>query len=173
MVKRRERGFTLLEVTFTVAIFGIFLMMLVTVTAEMRKQEKRYPVNFMRHPQVVAVMSRMRRDVLDAFGANAYPADAGGGKYTQGKKTLIVNTLISGSGTQTVVWDFTTPSEARRISYNVGIATTWIARGLPDGFNVDFDAVETPGHPFGVRITAVDSKGRLAIDQYLQPRAHQ
>jgi prepilin-type N-terminal cleavage/methylation domain-containing protein len=167
-----RRGFTLLEVVFTVAIFGTFLLILTTMTAEMRKQEKRYPVNFMRHPQVVAVMSRLRRDVLDAFGTNPYPAGAGSGKYTQGTKTLIITTLVGG-GTQTVVWDFTTPTEVHRISYNVGIPTEWVARGLPDDFGATFDAIESPGHPFGVRIMAVDSKGRLAIDQYLQPRTHE
>ncbi|HEV8657939.1 MAG TPA: prepilin-type N-terminal cleavage/methylation domain-containing protein [Thermoanaerobaculia bacterium] len=168
----RRNGFTLLELVITMAVFGIFLMMLVTLSNEMRGQEKRYPVNFMSHPQVLTVLSRLRRDVLDAFGANPYPPSAGNGKYTQSSKTLIIDTFVGG-GLQTVVWDFTTPGEARRISYNVGVATEWVARGLPPDFDANIDAVETPGHPYGVRIMAVDAKGRRSIDQVLQPRVHQ
>jgi hypothetical protein len=126
----------------------------------------------MKHPQILTVLSRLRRDVLDAFGANPYPGSAGNGKYTQSPKMLIVDTMVSG-GVQTVVWDFTKSGEVHRISYNVGIATEWVARGLPSDFAASIDAVETPGHPFGVRIMALDSKGFLSIDQYLQPRVHQ
>jgi prepilin-type N-terminal cleavage/methylation domain-containing protein len=166
----RRNGFTLLEVAITMAIFGIFLMMLVTLSSEMRGQEKRYPVNFMSHPQILTVLSRLRRDVLDAHGLDPYQGKPPG--YQQTPKTLIIDTLVGG-GVQTVIWDFSKPGEVHRISYNVGVPTEWVARGLPPDFAANFDAVTTPGHPFGVRITAVDAKGRLSIDQYLQPRVHQ
>jgi prepilin-type N-terminal cleavage/methylation domain-containing protein len=168
----RRNGFTLLEVAITMAIFGIFLMMLVTLSSEMRGQEKRYPVNFMSHPQVLTVLARLRKDVLDAFGANPYPPSAGNGKYTQSQQTLIIDTFVGG-GLQTVVWDFTKRGEVHRISYNVGVATEWVAFGLPPDFAANIDAVETPGRPYGVRITAADAKGLRSIDQYLQPRVHQ
>ncbi len=167
-----HRGYTLLEVVVTLAIFGMFLMMLATLSSEMRREDKRYPVNFMQHPQIVTVLSRLRRDVFDAFGANPYPGSAGAGKYTQSPKMLIVDTMVGG-GVQTVVWDFTRSGEVHRISYNVGVSTEWVARGLPADFGASIDAVEVPGHPFGVRIMAMDSKGHLSIDQYLQPRVHQ
>ena len=170
MRKRSSRGFTLMEVVVTLTIFGVFLMIVTTLTLEMRQQEKRYPVDFMQHPQVIALLSRLRRDVLDAFGSNPYPP--GMGKYTQSSKVLIIDTIVSG-GVQTVVWDFSKGNEVHRISYNVGVPTTWIARGLPPGFNATIDAVETPGHPFGVRIMSYDRNGRLTIDQYMQPRAHE
>ena len=168
----RQRGFTLMEVVVTMAIFGVFLMIVGALTMEMRGQEKRFPVNFMQHPQVVAVLARMRRDVLDGFGSNPYPDSAGEGKYVQGPKVLIVQTIIGG-GSQVVVWDLSQRGEVHRIAYNVGVPTEWVARGLPPGFGASIDAVETPGHPYGVRVTAVDARGRMAIDQYLQPRAHE
>jgi prepilin-type N-terminal cleavage/methylation domain-containing protein len=170
-----RRGFTLLEVVMTIAIFGMFLMMLATLTAEMRGQEKRYPVNFMKHPQIIAVLSRLRHDVIDAWATDPYPNQyppTGAALYTQSKKTLLINTLVGG-GMQTVVWDFSKPGEVHRISYNVGIGTEWVARGLPPDFGADLDAVEVPGRPFGVRFMAKDAKGQLAIDQYYQPRTHQ
>ena len=77
---RRQRGFTLMEVVVTMAIFGVFLMIVGALTLEMRGNEKRYPVNFMQHPQVIAVLSRLKRDVQDSFGSNPYPDSAGEGK---------------------------------------------------------------------------------------------
>lgn len=161
-----------MELVVTMTIFGIFLMIVCTLTLEMRGNEKRYPVNFMQHPQVISVLGRMRRDVLDSFGVDPYPGGTPDGKYTQSPKTLIVQTIIGG-GAQTIVWDFSHAGEVHRVAYNVGVTTEWVARGLPPDFAGTIDAVETPGHPFGVRITAVDKDKRLAIDQYLQPRAHE
>lgn len=162
----RRNGFTLIELVIAMAIFGMFLIMLATLSTEMRGQEKRYPVNFMSHPQIMTVLARLRRDVLDAFGQNPYD------NYPQSSQTLTFDTIVGG-GVQKVTWDFSKPGEVHRISYNVGIATEWVARGLPPDFVATIDAVEIPGHPFGVHITAIDSKGRLSIDQYLQPRVHQ
>jgi len=171
-VVKHERGFTLMALVITMAIFGVFLMIIGALPLEMRGQETRYPVNFMQHPQVVAVLSRMRRDVLDGFGRNPYPDTAGQGRYVQSPQLLIVQTIVGG-GAQTVVWDFSHPGDVHRISYNVGLRSEWIARGLPPDFGANIDAVETPGHPYGVRVTAVDRNNHLAIDQYLQPRAHE
>ena len=61
MVKRSRRGFTLMEVVVTMSIFGVFLLIIGTLTLEMRGQEKRYPINFMQHPQVISVLSRLAR----------------------------------------------------------------------------------------------------------------
>lgn len=171
---RRQRGFTLLEVAVAMAIFGIFLVIAFTLTSEMRGWEKKLPVNFMRHPQIISVIARMRRDVLDVQvppnGKIYLPTHDG---YSNGSKTLIIQTVLP-SGLQTVVWDFTEPSVARRISYNVGVKTEWVARGVPAEFSagIDIDAVEFEGRPYGVRIKAEDGNGLLAIDQILQPRTH-
>ncbi|HEX6178301.1 MAG TPA: prepilin-type N-terminal cleavage/methylation domain-containing protein [Thermoanaerobaculia bacterium] len=167
--RRRQLGFTLLETVMTLVIFGVFIFILVNLTAEMRGYDKRYPVNFMKHPQVIAVLSRMRKDVFDAFGADPYPSSYA--TYTQSDKTLIVYSVQETGFTQTVVWDFSTPGEAHRKAYSVGgVVSDWVARGLPAQFTVD--TYEIPNRPYAVRLKAVDQAGRLAIDQIFQPRAH-
>ncbi|HUP47712.1 MAG TPA: type II secretion system protein [Thermoanaerobaculia bacterium] len=164
-----QRGFTLLETVFAIGIFGMFIFMLVTLTAEMRGYDRRYPLNYMKHPQVTAVLSRLRKDVIDAFGADPYPPSYA--TYTQTDKTLIVYSVQSTGFTQTVVWDFSTPGEVRRRAYSVGgVVSDWMARGVPAAFNVG--TYEIPNRPYAVRLRAFDGAGRLAIDQIFQPRAH-
>jgi len=187
VVKRHHAaGYTLLEVVVAMAVFGLFLAILGVLTVEMRSQEKRLPVNFLRHPQVIVVISKLRRDVQDAFGPNPYPASFA--EYTQTPQTLIVQSVQPSGGVQTIVWDFRTTGVVQRHAWNVGVPTNWTSRGLPAAFQVD--AVEIPAtaaklsaspqqssaasrRPWGVRITARDGKGRVAIDQILQPRAHE
>lgn len=171
MVKRRVAGYSLLEVVVAMAVFGVFLLILGTLTVEMRRQEKRMPVNFLRHPQIAVVVSKLRRDVLDAFGGEPYPKEFRG--YTQTPKTLIVQSLQESGGLQTIIWDFRTPGEVHRHAYNFGVATDWTARGLPEDISaLDIGAIGLKGEKtWAVRITAQDSNGRTAIDQVFQPRA--
>lgn len=165
---RRQRGFTLLELVVTLAVFGIFLMIIGTITVEMRGQDKRNPVDFQQHPQIIAVLSRMRKDVLDAFGADPYPASFQ--SFTQSDDVLIVYSVQSSGYTQTIVWDFTQPGTARRMAFSVGgKVSDWTASGVPE---FELDAYEIPNRPWGVRVRAKNTKGQLVIDQIFQPRAH-
>lgn len=173
MVSRRAAGYTLLEVIVAMAVFGIFLAMLIMLTAELRNYEKKLPVNFMKHPQVSAVVSRVRRDVLDAVPdatGNPYLSSwpPQNPQYTNSRQVLIIQTLEAG-GQKVVVWDFRQESIVLRRSYNVGVPTDWVARGMPSDFEVD--AVQV-GYGYAVRLTGKDKKGRIAIDQIFQPRAH-
>lgn len=174
MVKRHQRGFTLLEVIVAMSVFGMFLVVVFILTAEMRDWEKKLPVNFMRHPQVISVVARMRRDLLDVqvpLNGEIYLKEYGG--YKNGPKTLIFETLLP-SGLQTIVWDFSESGVVRRIAFNVGSeASTWTARGMPPDFEPEIKAAEFKGRPYGVRLIAKDSNGKIAIDQILQPRTHQ
>ena len=165
MVKRSQRGFTMIEVVITLVIFGTFLIMLTTMTMEMRRMEKKYPINFLKHPQVIAVMTRLQRDVYDAFGPGNSPYPASFGAYEQSDKLLIVRTLVDG-GLETVVWDFTIPNEVHRRAFKVGIATVWTARDVQQ---FEIDTFEIPGRPYGVRLR---SQGSHEIDQIFQPRPH-
>jgi prepilin-type N-terminal cleavage/methylation domain-containing protein len=173
LVKRglSQRGYTLLEVVVAMTIFGIFLAVLFQLTAEMRYYEKRLPVNMHRHPQVIAVLARLRRDVLDAHGRTPYKDSYG--EYTASRKVLIVETVNASGGVETVVWDFRTPREVRRRAYIVGNPDDWVARGLPLDFSrLEIEPIRTgTDAAWAARIRATDEKGRIAIDTILQPRA--
>src|SRR5436309_7817822 len=109
----RERGYTLMEVVVTLAVVGIFLWIVVVLTTEMRANEKRYPINYMAHPEVSSVMARMRKDIFDT---KYYPAEWQGVEQTP--KTLILYTLTQGGAGETVVWDFRTRGEVHRKAFN-------------------------------------------------------
>ena len=174
-----SRGYTLLEVVYSIAIFGIFLFTLTALMTEMRLNEQKYVIDYMKHPQVIAVLARMRKDVLDAFGADPYPPsfketptaeNPDPKEYVQSSTTLIVTSVQSTGFIQTIVWDFSTAGQARRRAYSAGaLSSNWVALGVP-AFKVE--AFEIPGRPYSVRLKALDGRKRLAIDQILQPRAH-
>jgi prepilin-type N-terminal cleavage/methylation domain-containing protein len=172
---RRQRGYSLLEVIISMTIFGTFLAIAFGLTAEMRRWEKRLPVNFMRNPQIISVIARMRRDVQDvALRADdsAHYIDKHDG-YEMGPKILILQTGLE-SGSQIIVWDLSESGVVHRVSYNVGNKSVWTARGVPPEFTAGatFKAVEFSGRPYGVRLIAKDSNGLVSIDQILQPRSY-
>ena len=165
---RSGAGFTLMEVVVVLAIFGVFLWIVVILTADMRTWEKRMPVNFMTHPQISAVISRLRRDVQDAAGSYYFESFK---QYTMSETTLIVYTLQARGTGETVVWDFSKEGEVTRRAFTdiSGETTVWTAHGTPTFRVTDFPI---PYHPDSVRIQAFDKDGKLAIDQIFQPRAH-
>lgn len=173
MRRRRAAGYSLIEIVVALAVFCAFLAILFILTSEMRAHQKRMPINMMRHPQVSAVVSRLRRDVLDAHGKNPYHRTEYDG-FTQSPKTLILDTLDSDDwSVLTIVWDFQKAGEVRRRQYRVGKMTEWVARGLPADFsNLQIDAVKID-QPYAVRLTAKDKEGRLALDLVFQPRAEE
>lgn len=160
-----------METLVAMTIFGAFLGVLFTLTAEMRGYEKRLPINYHRHPQVIAVLARMKRDVQDGKGRKPYRYEFGG--YTSSNKVLIVETVAATGGVETVVWDFRTPGVVRRRAYVAGEPSDWVARGLPLEFSqMEIDALRVaPGAAWATHIKAFDKEGRLAIDAILQPRA--
>lgn len=171
---KRQRGYTLMEVVVALSIFGVMLVIAFALTADMRKWEKRLPVNFVRNPSVISVVARMRRDVLDAHippgKTSIYVTEFK--EFKNGEQTLIFESW-TGASAQTIIWDFTEPGVAKRISYNVGVRSQWISRGLPPDMKFEIDAVKFEGRPYGVRFRAKDDDGQLAIDQILQPRTHE
>ncbi|HJW93315.1 MAG TPA: prepilin-type N-terminal cleavage/methylation domain-containing protein [Thermoanaerobaculia bacterium] len=167
-VVNRERGFTLMEIVVVLAVFGAFLWIVVVLTADMRAWQKRMPVNFMTHPAITAVVSRLRKDVQDA--APPYYRETYG-NYSMSNRMLIVYTLKEAGTGETVVWDFSTDGEVTRRAFTdiSGATSTWTAHGTPTFSIGDFPI---PGSPDSVRIQATDKDGKLAIDQIYQPRPH-
>ena len=165
VTRRRERGYTMMEIVITMALFGVFLFIIVTMTAEMRRNEKKWPVNFFAHPEVGSVLARMRRDIYDStLRPETFET------YSASPLTLIVYTINNDGTAETVVWDFTTPGEVHRKAFKATLLSSeWMARGVPA-----FLATEKP-MPSGqdaVRIRALDGS-KLAIDEIIVPRPHE
>jgi prepilin-type N-terminal cleavage/methylation domain-containing protein len=163
MVRRYQKGMSLLEMLIALVIFGVIIWIVVLFENEMMRFQRTMPINYMGHPEVVTVVARLRKDIVDAY---RYPDKYAG--YEQTPKTLILETLLT-TGSQTVVWDFRDSGVAKRSSYNVGSRTDWVAKGVPD-FSVD--SFMMPNGEVATRITAYDSNKALAIDQVYQPRPH-
>ena len=162
--RRRARGYTMMEIVVTMALFGVFLFIIVTKTAEMRRNEKKWPVNFFAHPEVGSVLARMRRDIYDS---TLRPATFE--TYTASPLTLIVYTINNDGTAETVVWDFTTPGEVHRKAFKATLLSSeWMAGGLPL-FTV---TTTTVGGEDWVRIQAMDKEHKLAIDEIIVPRPH-
>jgi len=173
--RRRQAGYSLMEVLVALSVFCAFLAVLFILTAEMRGWDKRLPMNYARHPQVASVIARMRKDVTDAHMPNYQtPYLPEHKEFTMDEKVLILRTLVNG-GERTIVWDFRETGVVTRYEYIGTLRTQWNARGVPPEFSsgVDIDAVDMTGRLYGVRLRAKDAKGMLAIDQIFQPRAHQ
>lgn len=170
MVSRRA-GYTLMEVVVALAIFGILTFILLSLTMELAFWERRLKLDFLRHPQIIAVIARMRRDVLDAQGKNPYAVSIDG-YANDNPKTLVLSRLKPSAGLETVVWDFSTPGLVVRRAYAAGEVKEWRARGVPPEFAATIDSVKNPNPKgaWGVRLQALDSRGRVAIDQIFFPR---
>lgn len=171
MVTRRQRGYTLMEISVAMACFGIFLWIVVVVTAEMRGQEKRMPINFMTHPQVGGVIARLRRDIFDT---SSYPLSYP--PYEQSNQVLILYTTRQSGFGETVVYDFRKSHEVHRYIFSAGAQTShWVAHAVPQ-FTVDAldpDQMNlNDSDQYAVHISAYDEKGQLAIDQFIFPRPH-
>jgi prepilin-type N-terminal cleavage/methylation domain-containing protein len=175
VTRRRQRGYTLMEVSVVLAIFGIFLFIVVTLTAEMKRQEKKYPVNFLGHPEVNAVLARIRRDVADTTAY--YPEYAG---VAASPAVLWVDTITEAGTSEVVMYDFRTPGEVHRRVYNSaqGLVSEWVAHNVPVFTCLQLDPDMPPYLPHGsngIELMAVDvstKPPRLAIDEIIIPRPH-
>jgi hypothetical protein len=155
----------MLEIAVTLALFGVFLFIIVTMTAEMRRNEKKWPINFFAHPEVGSVLARMRRDIYDS---TARPDNFE--TYNASPLMLIVYTINNDGTAETVVWDFTTPGEVHRKAFKATLLSSeWMASGLPL-FTATTEAM--PSGQDAVRIQAMDKEHKLAIDELIVPRPH-
>lgn len=169
VTRRRTAGFTLMEVIVATALFGVFLFIIVTLTSEMRRNEKKWPVDFFSNPEVGSVLARIRRDVYDStLMPGSYDV------YTTSPTTLILYTIsVDRSSAETVVWDFSKPGETHRKAYRANqLSSEWVARGVPVFICPScLNAESVNGEP-AVHIQAIDKEGKLAIDEIFVPRPH-
>jgi prepilin-type N-terminal cleavage/methylation domain-containing protein len=169
VVKRtRSRGFTLMEAVVAMALFSVLLFILVTLTAEMRRNEKKWPVNFFTHPEVGSVLARIRHDVYDSTSLlPSYDT------YNSSATTLIVYTASVDRSFETVVWDFSKPGEVHRKAYRAtALSSEWVARSVPVFICSSCDDPVIVEGEAAVRIQAMDKEGKLAIDEIFVPRPH-
>lgn len=180
VTRRREHGYSMMEIVVVLAVFGVFLYIVVSLTAEMRQQEKKYPVNFLANPDINAVMVRLRRDVYDT---TAFYAEYANVKASA--QVLWVDTITEAGTSEVVMWDFRTPGEAHRRVYNSAQVqvSEWVTHGAPVfaaiTSTVDPDNANLQNWPHGVNpveVTAIDvsdpKNPKLSIDEYLVPRPH-
>ncbi|HVT44029.1 MAG TPA: prepilin-type N-terminal cleavage/methylation domain-containing protein [Thermoanaerobaculia bacterium] len=164
MSRRRPSGFSLMEMVVAIALLGIFLLVLVALESEMFRLERSIRINMMSHPDPTAVLSRLRRDVLDSHG---YPEAIDG--HEQSESTLILLGLAEDGAWETIAWDFSEEGVARRITYRSGEKVgEWTAGNVPVFTIASFDM---PDGGVAVRVQARHG-GKLAIDGIFQPRIH-
>jgi len=162
---RRQRGFSLLEITVALAIFGILMLVLAGLDREFLHFDRQMRVELFLHPEPMSVLARLRRDVLDSRG---YPGSFE--SWTQSPTQL----LLYEADPEThkllvVIYDFSEKGFARRLAYDgKEKVADWRARGVPQ-FTIQ--SYEMPRGGTAVRLKAVDEKGRLAIDQIVEPRS--
>ncbi len=162
---RRQRGFSLVEMLVVLGIFGAFVAIIGIVTYEMYRVQKKWPVNYMTHPETGGVVARVRRDVLDSL---YYPAEFQG--YTQSNKLLLIYVVSQDGFAKTVIYDFRKPGEVKRMEYkSKELHNVWLAHAVPS-FEIGSYSLDTG--QTAVRLLAKDPGGKLAIDQIFVPRAH-
>lgn len=155
-----------MEIVIALAVFGVLLYILAVLTSEMNGYEKRYPINFMAHPDTAATVARLRKDIVDTYDYPPSPYE----EYTRGDRVLLISSIRPDGSSETVVWDFRTPGEVHRKAFIVGNLTSdWVARGMPQ-FTIAWALM--PNGQNALRLTAIDTKGQIAIDEVIQPRAH-
>jgi prepilin-type N-terminal cleavage/methylation domain-containing protein len=164
--RRRARGYSMMEIVVVMALFGVFLFILVTLTTEMRRNEKKWPVNFFSHPEVGYALSRMRHDILDS---TAFPDSIK--EFSQSPTTLILYTINQDGTAETVVWDFSKPGMVHRIAFKATLLSSeW--KTLEDPIFIASLEPMSSGDEQQVHIRAIDKQGKLAIDQIFVPRPH-
>jgi len=164
-VKRAQQGMTLIEASIGLAIFGTFVLILVSLQSEMVRFERSVRLNTHDHPDLQSLIARVRRDVYDCV---SYPLTFD--TFSQSPVTLIVSHVQPDGTIETIVYDFSNPrTVARRLFRGPDLAATWKAEGMPDFRVASYDM---PEGMVAVRLTARNEKGETIVDRVFQPRVH-
>jgi prepilin-type N-terminal cleavage/methylation domain-containing protein len=158
-------GFSAIELVVTLAIIGVIVVMFASVARDNRKLGQDFKIEMLAHPSVSAVVSRVRRDVIDAL-------DYGDpfGEYEQTEKVLILKT-VGPNGYGAIVYDFREPNSAQRIEFEgETIVAEWRARQTLR-FEIDSWRRSGTSSPYYVRLLGYDTNDNLIVDQLFVPRA--
>lgn len=158
-MKRHAAGLTLLELVVAMAIFSVFLLILGLIAADFANLERGVRFRWFLHPDDAAVITRLRRDVLDSRG---YPLEHNGAPQTP--QYLI---LSMGSGGR-VTWEFTEGRAVRSEWEGSARRGEWAANATR---NFAIGAWEMPNEDVAVRLTGRSSDGSIVVDQIFVPRA--
>ena len=152
-----------MELVVSLAIFALLLLIVVALENQMTRIDRSFRIRFMVHPEEMAVIARVNKDVLDAQG---YPTNAG--DYTQTPTSLILYEIAEDNTIEEVVYDFATVGLVRRLTFkqNVQVAE-WMARGVP---RFQVSSFTMPDDSVAVRLRGYDTKGKLLVDRIMLPR---
>lgn len=163
MKRRGSRGFSLVELSVTVAIFGVFLLILAGLASQMARFDRTFRIELMTHPQTIAVLSRVGRDVRSSVG---YPGSHAG--FDQSPITLLLKLPGGELGAETVIYDFSREGEVRRLAFRGEAALpVWSARGTGSW---EVSSFEMPDERVAVRLRGRDREGRTVVDRIYQPQ---
>lgn len=150
---------TAVEVVIALAIFGVLLLILTSLQAEFLRFDRDADLRLFDHPQHLAVLERLRRDVQDSI---SYPLMWQ--EWLQTDTSLILRL----SEETVVVWSFES-GRAERLSWVDGaLDERWTARGLP---RFELAAAEGASGRFGVRLQGYGGEEQLVLEQVVFPRA--
>jgi hypothetical protein len=154
----------MVEVLAAMAIFSIFLLVLVGLQREFILFDREMRVQMFSHPAPLSVLARLQRDILDS---TSYPTEFR--EWSQSPETLLLK-LPGDEGSTVVVWDFSDPSVVRRLEFGKDAANDeWVARAVP---RYEIGSYEMPGGHVAVRVRSYDDEGRLSVDRVIRPRAN-
>lgn len=164
-MRTRQRGMTLIEVAIGLVIFGGFLLILVSLQAEMVRFDQSVQLKMHDHPELQSLLSKVRRDVLESV---SYPLTFDG--FSQSADTLIVSNVEVDGTVNTIVYDFSQDRVATRHLYRAAtLAESWSARRVPQ---IRVGSFDMPEGVVAVRIKAISEEGVTIIDRVFQPRIH-
>lgn len=161
-----------MEMVVALAIFGILLLVLTSLEKQFVEMQLRSQSSLMKHPDASAVVSRMRKDILDSAGYPEKHLD-----LTQSPEVLLLSSKDAAGEPQIIVYDFRTPTMVRRITYSgEELTSEWTARSVP---RFRIESFEMPDGGVAVRLQAFDVERtktetaveRLVLDQITEPRA--
>lgn len=162
----------MVEMVVALAIFGILLLVLTSLEKQFVELQLRSRSNLMKHPDASAVISRVRKDILDSAEYPKKHLD-----FKESPEVLLLSSKDAEGQPQFIVYDFRTRTVARRITYSgEEITSEWTARGVP---RFSIDDFEMPDGGVAVRLQAFDfvrtetgtEVERLVLDQITEPRA--